>query len=208
MIPVRALLPCGLALAALLTSCSMDIVPVSKTRLNSIRLAEKPVLRGPDAPGAFKRSWSFATGPKGFLLDPTEIEIAEGEARLKAPGPQEKDRARQAQIVTKYGPPYFALDSFQATARTAGEGKIVFQLSPDSSRWFFHDGKSWAPAGPSAERANTVDEINRHIGKFHLEAGAGSLHVKVFLVAPTGKEKLALSSIDVQGIAPRTDGWD
>ena len=61
----------------------MDFVPVHYSRVNALKIAHQPIQRGPNAPGAFRRSWTFS-GPAGFLFDPSRVQIVGGTARLHA----------------------------------------------------------------------------------------------------------------------------
>jgi hypothetical protein len=195
----------GTVAIALLSGCSLDFIPVHSGRVKSAQYAEKPLLRGPDAPGAFKFSWSFAA-PQGYLFDPTQVEISGGALRLKeVAGAAGK---REASIVAHGGPPFVALDSLTATPGPKNQGQFRFQLSPNDSAWYFFDGKKWILTGPTSSQANTPEELAAGLGKFHSEIAAGQLSLRIFLVSPTGKEPVELSAVTVQGIAPRVDGWD
>lgn len=197
------------ALAALLTGCSLDVIPVAPGRVQAARKADQPLARGPNAPGAFRHEWNFAGSLEGYVLDPGKLEIKEGRARLKPLNggkfATERDRAL---LELTGGLPYAALDGFSERTGPGHRGQIRYQLSPDGARWFFHDGKAWVNAGPTAQQANTAVELNERIRDFHsATGGAGSLFVKAALVSPTGAEPVELEAIEVQGIAPRTDGW-
>jgi hypothetical protein len=197
------------ALALLLAGCSLDVIPVHSSRVRAAREADKPLARGPGAPGAFKHVWTFAAGTDGIVLDPARIEVRDGRARLRSQEggkyPTERDRAL---LELTGGLPYVALDGFAERTGPGHRGQVRYQLSPDGARWLFHDGKAWVNAGPTAQQANTAAELNERIRDFHSATGGpGSLFIKAALVSPTGAEPVELEAIEVQGIAPRTDGW-
>lgn len=199
----------GLGLLALVTAgCSVDVIPVHSSRVNSARKADQPLARGPKAPGAFRQGWEF-TRAEGFVLDPGKVEIADGLARAKklASGKYPLDRDR-AVIETTGGIPFIALDGFSEKTGPRSRGVIRYQLSPDGSRWFYHDGEKWITAGPAADQTNTAQELATRVQNFHAQVGIGSLFVKAALISPTGAEPVELAAIQVEGIAPKTDGWD
>lgn len=186
-----------------LTACSVDIMQIPASRVNSAKLAEKPLLRGDGAPGAFKHTWLFKE-PKSFLFDPSTLTFEAGAARIKA-------NAKQAVLMTQFGPSYTALDSFKELGALVENGKLSYQLSNDGTHWFYNDGKAWAAAAPIITKTNTEAEINAHINRFHLEAGPGTLQMKVFFspsTEPKTKGAPLLQGIEVKGVSARTDGWD
>lgn len=197
-------------LLLILPACSLDIVQVPASRVNSAKLADKPQLRGPGAPGFFKHSWTFSglagTQPKGYLFDPSQLEFTSQGVRMKpgAKGP--------AVVVTQFGPAYSALDGFREQTPRENADRVRYQLSPDNTRWYFHDGKKWVIASPDPATTNTAAEIQNAIGRFHLEAAPGNIHVKAYFPdkpSPQGgSEGLTLETLEVRGVAPRTDGWD
>lgn len=191
-------------LTGLALGCSLDIMPVHFSKVNSAKLAEQPLLRGPDAPGAFDHAWKFPSS-EGFLFDPSEIEISGGAVRLKKGSRKSR---KSAVLITGSSTPYVALDSFLEVLGPSHKGKVVYQLSRDSASWYYHNGKEWVLAGPSAGVANSAAEVNQHIPRFHLEAGTGTLYLKIFLISPTGEESVELKQVNVRGVAPRMDGWD
>ena len=191
--------------------CSLDVMPVHYSWVNSARNANKPIERGPNAPGAFKKTWNF-TQVGGYLFDPSKIEIAEGVARLKESnepkGPKYSTAREKAVMEASRNASYVALDSFVEKTGPKHQGEIRYQLSNDGSKWFYHDGKAWVSAFPVTHNSNTAQDVNSKITTFHTEAGAGNLHIRMFLISPKGAEPVELQEIEVGGIAPRTDGWD
>jgi len=183
----------------MLQACSMDIVPVAPDRVKMVKLAEQPILRGPQAPGAFKYTWDFQS-PKGYLFDSTELEIQNGVIRAKT--------EKTVMLVTHLSAPYVALDSFQEAPGSANQGKFAYQFSPNNSAWYFHNGAKWVLAGPTASQANSAEDVSKNIGRFHLEVGMGSLSVRVFLISKSEKERAELQSFTAQGIRPGQDGSD
>ncbi len=195
------------------TGCTVDVVPVHFSKVNSAKFAEEPLLRGPTAPRAFKYAWKLDK-PEGNLFDPSELAFSREGVRLRplerragseSPTPP---RERVGLFVIQAGPWYEALDSFRETTSAASKGLVRYQLSHDSSAWYYHGPKGWQLAGPTFRQANSAEEVKANLGTFHSEVGTGSLVLKVFLVAPTGTEPIELSSVEVLGIAPRMDGWN
>jgi hypothetical protein len=200
----------SLVVAGGVVGCTMDVVPVSSSRVKSAKLAEQPLLRGPDAPGAFKHVWDF-TQPKDKLFDPSDLEFSQAGVGLKKrteKAPQTTHSARVGIFVTKTGPWFTALDTFKEELGAAKEGFVRYQLSPDSSTWYYHDGKNWTPAGPNHQQANSSGDIQLHFGNFHTKVGEGTLVLKVFLVAPQGSEGMHLKTVEIQGVSLSQDGWD
>ena len=195
-----------LPLAALLGGCTVDVVPVHFSRVNSAKFAEQPLLRGPTAPRAFKYSWKLKQ-PEGNLFDPTDLEFTAAGVKFRA-AKNPTSRERVGVFVLQAGPWFEALDSFREQLGEGSKGFVRYQLSRDNSAWYFFDGKNWVLAGPTYHQANSEAEINPALGRFHAEVGTGALVLKVFLVAPTGNDPLVLGALELQGIAPRMDGWN
>jgi hypothetical protein len=207
----RTLLTASLAISTAigvsLSACTVDVVPVHSSRVNSAKFAEEPLLRGPNAPRAFKHEWTFEK-PEGYLYDPSDLAFENGFVRFRPKLGLASGRERVAQLVFQTGPWFEALDSFKETTGAHHKGLVRYQLSHDQATWYFHDGKKWVPAGPAYAQANSAEQVSAQLGKFHSDAGEGRLVLKVFLVSPTGAEAIDLKSIEAQGIAPRTDGWN
>jgi hypothetical protein len=197
-------LACIPATALLLQGCSVDIIPVHSERVTSVKMAEEPMLRGPNAPGAFKYDYSFAS-PKGYLFDPTELEFVEGSLHFKDRPPTDPlpKGEHQALLLTSRGPSYVALDAFQEILGPNHRGTLAYQLSKDNAAWYYHKDGAWIPAGPSKRQANSAAEVQAAIPKFHVEVGIGALFLKVFVISPTGAEPIDLKGIQVQGVSPR-----
>jgi hypothetical protein len=193
------------------TACSVDVLPVHYSQVNSARKASQPVKTGPAAPGYFKRIWQFAQ-PRGYQFDPTKIELKDGLARLipvkTATGLRLSTEKERAVLETSAGVPYAALDGFQETVGPGSRGQVRYQLSSDGATWRFHDGKAWVAAGPGGDQANSAAQIAAHIAEFHRQVGPGSLYVRAFLISPTGTEPVELKSFTVTGVAPSLDGWN
>src|SRR4051812_30286046 len=77
----RLLALISMGIAILVTGCSLDVLPVHYSRVKSAQQAHAPIQRGPDAPGAFKKVWTFAPGG-GYRFDPSRLELT-GVARFK-----------------------------------------------------------------------------------------------------------------------------
>ncbi len=197
-----------LAAAGILSSgCTVDLIPVNSQKVKSAKLAEQPLLRGPDAPGAFKHAWSFEQA-REKMFDPTDVEFAAGGVRFKKREGAQGARERVAVFVTQTGPWFSALDSFKEIAGEGHQGFARYQLSPDSATWYYWGEKGWATAGPNYQQANSAQELQAHIGTFHQHVGEGTLVIKTFLVAPKGGESVQLKSVEVQGVSVHQDGWD
>jgi hypothetical protein len=193
--------------------CSVDIFPVSKSRLRAARRVSKVEQPGPGSPGYFVHSWSFAPARSpsltlggGFLMDPAKVEISGGSVHLKGAGGKFPVQTQVIQATT--GLPYVALDKFEETTGPGNKGIIKYQLSNDGQRWYWFDGSKWTAASPHLERSNSASETNDHIKSFSLDVGAGSLYFKALLNSPTGAEPVELQKVDVGGIAPENDSWD
>jgi hypothetical protein len=195
-----------LLLAILIAGCTLDVISVPASRIKSAKLAEQPLLRGPTAPGAFKYIWGF-NDPKGKLFDPSEVEFTSHGAGFKNPTATRQERV--AVILTQTGPWFSALDSFKETlSSTQSEQQFTrYQLSPDSSTWYYHDGKQWVTAGPNHQQANSVNQINAHISTFHQKVGEGTLTVKAFLVQRQGaaSSSISIQALEAQGVSAEHD---
>jgi hypothetical protein len=179
-----------------LSGCSMDFVPVHYSRVNAIQIARQPVQRGPAAPGAFHRSWTFK-GPAGFLMDASRVDVVQGSAKLREP------KLREAVIETETGFPYIALDSFHDSST----GLVRYQISHNGSKWYWHNGTAWVEAERNSSQTNAANIVNAHISTFHSEVASGVLQLKIFLLAPSAQEAAEVREIQVEGISPHSDGW-
>jgi len=207
---VLALASLAILAGTLFQGCSVDIFPVSASRVKSARRAARVIEKGPSAPGYFKYAWSFAPSSSqagmtlggGFLMDPTHVEISRGSLHLK--GSSNKMQVVQATS----GRPYVALDGFTETLGSESRGVVKYQISNDGQRWFWFDGSKWTPATLQLDRANTGSEVNGHIQAFSLDVGAGSLYFKALMQSPSGNEPVEIQKIEISGIAPENDSWD
>jgi hypothetical protein len=193
-------------------SCSMDLLPIGKARILSAQRAHQPLPRGPQAPGAFSKVLSFAS-PGGFLLDSVRVDISGGGARLKPiPGQTAVSRSRTEVIQTSKGFPFATLHEFAETSSTPAirgkKGELRYQLSRDGTQWYFHDGKQWVPAVANSSQSNLAPEVQANVGRFDIDVGPGTLFVKIYLVAPTGREPAELRELRIAGVAPRDDSFD
>lgn len=206
----QLLISAMLAPTLLTSGCSLDVLPIHSVRLNSARLAMRPLQRGPAAAGAFKKSWNFSQSG-GFRYDPSKIEITQGAARLKsAPSPgRELAFSRDWMVMeTSSGRPYEAIDGFQEILGPSHKGTVKYQISNDGTKWFYHDGTAWTLAIQNPEKANTAQDLNARVTNFHSEVGPGILYVKAFLMSPSGSEPVELKGIEVSGIAPMRDAGE
>jgi hypothetical protein len=204
-------------LAAVTQGCSVDIFPVSSSRVKAARRVSKIEQTGPGSPGYFTHSWSFAPANTpgiahggGFLMDPAKVEISGGSVHLKtAPASANGKFASQTQIIqATSGRPFVALDRFSETTGPNHKGIVKYQLSNDGQRWYWFDGSKWVSASPHLERSNSAAQVNDHIKSFTLDVGGGSLYFKALLSSPNGAEPVELQKVDVAGIAPENDSWD
>ena len=186
----------------------MDVLPVNSSRVKSAHLAERPLERGPTAPGAFQVKLTFEK-PDGYAFDPSRIEVQNGVARVKhtVDSPTHWIRARSA-LETTSGIQFTALDRFTETAGPDSRGKIRYQLSINTAAWYYWDGTHWTPAGPSSELASSVADLNQGAATFHTEVGSGSLYIKALLISPTGSEPVSLKELSVSGVNTHRDGWE
>ena len=204
-----ALLGAGL----LFQACSVDIFPVSSSRVKAARRVSKIEQTGPGAPGYFSHVWSFAPAQTpgiatggGYLMDPSKVEISGGSVHLKSTGA--KFPANTQIIQATSGRPFVALDHFSEVTGPNNQGVVRYQLSNDGQRWYWFDGSKWSSATPHLERANSAAEVNAHIKSFTLDVGGGSLYFKALLASPNGTEPVELQKVEVAGIAPENDAWD
>lgn len=193
----------GLPLLLLtLSACSIDVMPVHESRVKSAHLAERPLERGRDAPGAFHFVWRFEK-PDGYTFDPSRIEFKGGAAHLKNPPLRLK-----SVIETSSGIRFSALDEFVETPGAGHAGKIRYQLSTNATAWFYFNGNVWTPGGPSSDQASTIEELNAGAHRFHAEVGFGSLYVRIFLAPKIGTEAASIRQLEAYGVNTARDGWD
>src|SRR4051794_15924713 len=204
-----ALLGAGL----LLQACSVDIFPVSSSRVKAARRVSKIEQTGPGSPGYFTQVWSFAPARSpgiatggGYLMDPSKVEISGGSVHLKSSGAKFPGTTQIIQATS--GRPFVALDHFTEETGPHHKGVVKYQLSNDGQRWYWFDGTKWSGATPHLERSNTASEVDSHIRNFTLDVGGGSLYFKALLASPTGAEPVELQKVEVAGIAPENDAWD
>jgi hypothetical protein len=190
------------------SGCSMDLMPVHYSRVKSARDAERPIERGPSAPGAFRQTLGFAK-LGGYAFDPARISIRGGIATLLADPQRPGSYLRTRNVIeTSSGIRFTALDGFAEQVGPNHQGVIRYQLSNNSAEWFFHDGKKWTKAGPSSDQANSAADLKTAIKTFHSEVGRGGLFVRAMLVSPTGQEPVELKQFEVTGVLIQKDGWD
>ncbi|HAR41837.1 MAG TPA: hypothetical protein DCS07_04285 [Bdellovibrionales bacterium] len=193
-----------LTLALLFSACSPDFLRVHYSRINSAKTAGSPLQLGKDAPGAFVQRWVF-TQAGGFRFDPAEIQLSQGVARLVLTRP---GSVRFSNLDLSHGWPFLAVFKLIETAGPGNQGQLRYQFSPDQSHWYFHESGRWKSALMNPEQANTAKELQEKLRTFHQEIGDGQLFIRIFLVAPTGVEKVEIQQLEVHGISPKTDGWN
>lgn len=182
-----------------LLGCSVDLIPVHYSRVNSARSVHEPIARGPQAPGAFRAEYEMKM-EGGYRWDPTQIELKGGIARMIP----SRD---PAMIETRRGREFVALDTFHEELGPSNQGLVKYQLSPDGTHWYYYDGAAWKAAMNLSTQTNPASVVSSHIGHFHSEVGSGSLFVRAYFLSPTGREVVELRKWVVEGISPKTDGW-
>lgn len=191
----------------LLSGCTLDPIPVHPSQVQVARNQAKPVESGPSAKGARKAVWDFDK-PDGYVYDPGKIEFNGGSAHLKEQtGSSSRFAQGRVTLETSGGRPFAALNSFVET-RIPGAGTIRYQLSPDGSKWFFHNGKRWTQAQARTEDTNSAEDVNSHIASFSVEAGTGTLFWRAWFISPTGAESTGLKNVEIGVNEAPLDYWD
>ena len=72
------------------------------------------------------------------------------------------------------------LTGFSETAGAGNAGSMTYQLSPDESTFYYHDGSSWVTATDDHTKSNTATEVNSHIADFNAIA-TSQLYVRAYL---------------------------
>ncbi len=198
--PIRLILVNSTLLLSV-SGCSLDVIPVHYSKINSAKEAKKPLERGENAPGAFTRTLGFSKN-LGYAYDPAKVQLKDGAARLIG------SKATKATIETTTGIPFAAIDGFSEVTGPGHRGQVKYQFSNDASAWFYHDGKKWSPAGPNTDTANTSREADQALKTFHTDVGAGDLYVKAILISTSSAEPVELKEIKIQAVAPKMDGWN
>ena len=102
-------------------------------------------------------------------------------------------------LSTNTGIPYTNLVGFTITTGNGHLGTVYYQLSPNGTNWYYHNGTTWVAATEVVAQANTAATINSKISTFAGVAGAGNLQVRAFLNATGGAETIDLQDILVTG---------
>jgi hypothetical protein len=98
-------------------------------------------------------------------------------------------------VTTENGVNYNKLSGFKETLGEENQGKVSYQLSPDGKAWYYHNGRHWQPAA-NKHQGNSAAQLNTRLGTFGQEVGAGTLHLRAFLVS-NGKQKVQLDAVSV-----------
>ncbi|MBU1178132.1 hypothetical protein KJ903_02840 [Patescibacteria group bacterium] len=99
-------------------------------------------------------------------------------------------------IISKYpAPQYNKLDSFTSQLGKDNEGTVKYQLSNNSTDWYYHDGRQWSLAS-APDQANTDKRISKEISNFPEEVGAGNFYFKALLQSD-GIQSVELESLNV-----------
>lgn len=186
--------------------CSIEVIPIHYSQVNSAKNFKKGITRGKGAPGSFHKSWAFSGEGGGYRFDPTAIEIKNQKAKLLSKATLSPTEG--AVIESSRGAPFLFIDEFKEVPGPDNQGKLKYQLSHDGSSWYFFNGKKWSQAGPSSGLANSADDVNAHIDQFHLDVGVGNLYFRAFMIPSPNGQLASLSEVKVSGIAPKIDGWD
>jgi hypothetical protein len=99
-------------------------------------------------------------------------------------------------IVTKKGVKYTQLSGFTEKLGPTSQGGVHYQLSPNGTLWYYHDGKQWKQA-KTKYQANPAADVNNHAPAFAQEAGTGTLYVKAFL-GGNGSQQVRLDSVSIK----------
>lgn len=99
-------------------------------------------------------------------------------------------------VTVEVGATYSKILSFSHTLGY-GTGSVGYQLSPNGTDWYYHDGSSWAAASrPSQRNSQTVVDANA--ATFADEVGPGTLQVKAYLVpGSSGEDPITLKEVSV-----------
>jgi len=98
-------------------------------------------------------------------------------------------------VSTNQGIKYTKLISFAETLGPGNTGKVAYQLSPDATNWYYHNGTKWTKA-TTKQQTNAAADINSRLGTFTQEVGIGTLYVKAFLIS-NGSQVVRLDSMSV-----------
>jgi len=93
------------------------------------------------------------------------------------------------------------LMGFVENGEQPGESEIMYQVSADKGKWYYHDGRDWAPVGSCTDCYNTADEINTNIEELPIESD--EIKIKAALTSSANATPI-LESVDfvVEGYMP------
>jgi hypothetical protein len=78
-----------------------------------------------------------------------------------------------------------------------GSCSLTYQLSPDGSTYYYHNGTSWVTAGSESVALSTsASSVSSNITNFRATAGAGNLYWKAFMTSDT-TQSCSLDQINV-----------
>ncbi len=100
-------------------------------------------------------------------------------------------------VSPRSGISYAEISSFTDKKGAGNAGHVTYQISPDGSNWFFHNGRRWVVAAGSNE-SNTSDQIQTQVNSFAKEVGMGSFYFRAFLQSPTGMEPAEIEDVEVE----------
>lgn len=101
-------------------------------------------------------------------------------------------------LAINQGQPYQTLTGFYEYVTPAHVGTTSYQLSPDGTRWFYHNGTTWVQAA-NVSQSNGAAAINSKISTFPSVAGVGTLYWRAFFQADNNTGLIRLVKIRVTG---------
>ncbi len=100
-------------------------------------------------------------------------------------------------VVNALSVSYADISSISQSTGANHKGAITYQISNDSSNWYYHNGRHWVLAS-SVTESNTMNQVAQQIRNFPKEVGIGSFYFKAFLHSLTGIEPAELESVDLE----------
>lgn len=140
-------------------------------------------------------SWEFNVSSDYTLSNITEIEVVGGVVRLVNVGGNYSTNNPWASNNTPIA--YDTLISFAETLGAGNAGTVKYQLSPDNTNWYYHDGSAWTLTTAGYTETNTANEVNANIADFGTSYGPGNLYFKAYLHAPSISSPVELESLDI-----------
>lgn len=98
-------------------------------------------------------------------------------------------------IFNKTGLAYTTLSSFTETLGGGNAGSVRYQISTNTSTWYYHNGTTWT-TGSGYSQTNNASTISSNISTFPGVVGTGDFFFNAFLVS-NGTQQVELSQIDL-----------